>query len=53
MTRFNETKVDSTSGTVEVGAGLTCDQMYAILEPTGLNVIGGLIPGVGVGYWRR
>ena len=34
MTRFNETKVDSTNGTVEVGAGLTCGQVYAILEPT-------------------
>ena len=48
MTRFNETKVDSTYGTVEVGAGLTWDQVYAALEPTGVNVVGGRIPGVGV-----
>jgi len=48
MTRFNETKVDSTCGTVEVGAGLTWDQVYAALEPTGVNVVGGRIPGVGV-----
>ena len=48
MKRFNETKVDSTSGTVEIGAGLTWDQVYAALEPTGVNVIGGRIPGVGV-----
>ena len=48
MKRFNETKVDSTSGTVEIGAGLTWDQVYAALEPTGMNVIGGRIPGVGV-----
>jgi hypothetical protein len=48
MARFNETKVDSTCGTVEVGAGLTWDQVYTILEPTGLNVVGGRIPGVGI-----
>jgi FAD/FMN-containing dehydrogenase len=48
MARFNEIKVDSTYGTVEVGAGLTWDQVYDALEPTGVNVIGGRIPGVGV-----
>jgi FAD/FMN-containing dehydrogenase len=48
MSRFNETKVNFTSGTVEVGAGLTWDQVYATLEPTGVNVVGGRIPGVGV-----
>jgi len=48
MTRFNETNVDLASGTVEVGAGLTWDQVYAVLKPTGVNVVGGRIPGVGV-----
>ena len=48
MTRFNEIMVNSTCGTVDVGPGLTWDQVYAALEPTGLNVIGGRIPGVGV-----
>jgi FAD/FMN-containing dehydrogenase len=48
MSRFNETKVDFTSGTVEVGPGLSWDQVYAVLEPTGVNVVGGRIPGVGV-----
>lgn len=48
MSRFNETKVNSASGTVDIGAGLTWDQVYAALEPTGVNVIGGRIPGVGV-----
>jgi hypothetical protein len=48
MTHFNKTKINSTRGTVEVGAGLTWDQVYAALEPTGLNVVGGRIPGVGV-----
>ena len=49
MTRFNETKVNSKCGTVEVGAGLTWDQVYAALEPTGVNVVGGRLPGIGVG----
>jgi len=48
LSRFNETKVDVRSGTVEVGAGLTWDQVYAALEPTGVNVVGGRVPGVGV-----
>jgi hypothetical protein len=48
MSRFNETRVNSASGTVDVGAGLTWDQVYATLESTGVNVVGGRIPGVGV-----
>ena len=48
MTRFNETKVNSKAGTVEVGAGLTWDQVYVALEPSGVNVLGGRVPGVGV-----
>jgi len=48
LSRFNETKVDSSCGTVEIGAGLTWDQVYAALDPTGVNVIGSRAPGVGV-----
>ena len=48
LSRFNETKVNAASGTVEVGAGLIWDQVYAVLEPTGVNVVGGRVPGVGV-----
>jgi FAD/FMN-containing dehydrogenase len=48
LLRFNETKVNSSCGTVEVGAGLTWDQVYAVLNPTGVNVIGARVPGVGV-----
>jgi FAD/FMN-containing dehydrogenase len=48
MSRFDETKVNSTSGTVTVGAGLTWDQVYETLEPTGVNVVGGRVPGVGI-----
>ena len=48
MSRFNETNVNSMSGTVEVGPGLIWDQVYTTLGPTGVNVVGGRIPGVGV-----
>ena len=48
MSRFNEIKVYSASGTVEVGAGLTWDQVYEVLEPTGVNVVGGRVYGIGV-----
>ena len=48
MSRFNETKVNFTAGTVDVGAGLTWDQVYATLDPTGVNVVGGREFGVGV-----
>jgi hypothetical protein len=48
MSRFNETKLNSTSGTVAVGAGLTWDQVYEKLEPTGVNVVGGRVSGIGV-----
>ena len=48
MSRFNDTKVNPDDGTVEVGAGLTWDQVYEALGPTGVNVVGGRIPGVGV-----
>ena len=48
MSRFNDTKVNFEDGTVEVGAGLTWDQVYKELGPTGVGVVGGRIPGVGV-----
>ena len=48
MSRFNETKVNYKDGTVEVGPGLTWDKVYTALNSTGVNVIGGRVPGVGV-----
>ncbi|KAF8486364.1 FAD dependent oxidoreductase [Russula ochroleuca] len=48
MTRFNQTKLNSMTSTVDVGAGLIWDQVYKTLEPTGVNVLGGRIPGIGV-----
>ena len=48
MSRFNNTEVNYKDGTVEVGPGLTWDQVYKELGPTGVGVVGGRIPGVGV-----
>ncbi|KAH9990402.1 FAD-binding domain-containing protein [Russula vinacea] len=48
LSRFNETNVNLECGTVDVGAGLSWDQVYAIIEPFGLNLVGGRITGVGV-----
>jgi hypothetical protein len=48
MSRVNVTKVDSASGTVEIGAGLTWEKVYATLQSTGVNVVGGRNPGLGV-----
>jgi hypothetical protein len=48
MSRFNHTKVNFAEETVEIGAGLTWDQVYVALNSTGVNVVGGRVPGVGV-----
>ena len=48
MARFKDIKVDTTTATVEVGAGLTWDQVYAALGPYNVTVIGGRTPGIGV-----
>ena len=48
MTRFRDTIVQVNDGTVEVGSGLTWDRVYKALHPTGVNVVGGRVPGVGV-----
>ena len=48
MARFNKTKVNLEDGTVEVGPGLTWAQVYAALNSTGVNVVGGRLASVGV-----
>jgi FAD/FMN-containing dehydrogenase len=48
MTRFNTTTVDKRAKTVAIGAGLLWDDVYAALDGTGLNVVGGRVRGVGV-----
>jgi FAD/FMN-containing dehydrogenase len=48
MHRFNDVTYDSASQTVVVGAGLVWDDVYAALEPHGVNVVGGRVSGIGV-----
>ena len=48
LSRFNCIKVNAEDRTVEVGPGLTWDEVYEALAPTGMSVIGGRVPGVGV-----
>lgn len=48
MSRFSEVVYDSTTQTATIGAGLVWDDVYAALEPHGVNVVGGRVPGVGV-----
>jgi hypothetical protein len=48
MSRFNKTNINSESGTVDVGAGLLWDDVYALLGPSGVTVIGARVPGIGV-----
>lgn len=48
MSRFSGVKYDAASQTAEVGAGLVWDDVYAALEPLGVNVVGGRVTGVGV-----
>ncbi|KAH9015946.1 FAD-binding domain-containing protein [Lactarius deliciosus] len=48
LARFDKVTVNSTARTVELGAGLTWDQVYAALDPFGISVIGGRVRGVGV-----
>ncbi|KAJ7064553.1 FAD dependent oxidoreductase [Mycena amicta] len=48
MTRFSDVVYNSASGTVRIGAGLIWDDVYAALEPLGVNVVGGRVSGVGV-----
>lgn len=48
MSQFSEVDYDATTGTVDIGAGLIWDDVYAALEPLGVNVVGGRVTGVGV-----
>ncbi|KAI0060857.1 FAD-binding domain-containing protein [Artomyces pyxidatus] len=48
LSRFSEVIVNAASGTVDIGPGLTWDAVYNALASTGVTVVGGRIPGVGV-----
>ena len=49
LVRFDTLKVNTRAKTVELGPGLTWDVVYEQLDPFGVTVIGGRVPGVGVG----
>ncbi|KAH7887220.1 hypothetical protein F5I97DRAFT_1120742 [Phlebopus sp. FC_14] len=48
MYRFSEVVYDPAAQTASIGAGLNWDDVYAALEPHGVNVVGGRVTGVGV-----
>ena len=48
MYRFSEVQYNVAAQTVDVGSGLIWDDVYAALEPLGVNVVGGRVTGVGV-----
>ncbi|KAI0291490.1 FAD-binding domain-containing protein [Multifurca ochricompacta] len=49
MTRFNAVNVNADACTVDLGSGLTWDNVYQQLSAFNLTVAGGRVPGVGVG----
>ncbi|KAH9033366.1 FAD-binding domain-containing protein [Lactarius pseudohatsudake] len=49
LARFNTFNVNTQARTVELGPSLLWDDVYERLDPYGVTVIGGRIPGVGVG----
>ncbi|KAF7763698.1 CAZyme family AA7 [Agaricus bisporus var. burnettii] len=48
MYRFSEIDYNEAEQTVTLGAGLIWDDVYAALEPYGVNVLGGRVTGLGV-----
>ncbi|KAL5480274.1 hypothetical protein ACEPAI_1544 [Sanghuangporus weigelae] len=48
MTKFTGLDYDAGSETVTIGTGLIWDEVYSRLEPFGVMVNGGRVPGVGV-----
>lgn len=48
MYRFSRIQYNPSNSSVNVGAGLIFDDVYAALEPFGVNVIGGRVTGIGV-----
>ncbi|KAH9017339.1 FAD-binding domain-containing protein [Lactarius deliciosus] len=48
MTRFSNIEHNNATGTVDVGPGVTWDQVHTALDSTGVNVVGGRVPTVGI-----
>ncbi|KAJ7108942.1 FAD dependent oxidoreductase [Mycena crocata] len=50
MSRFSRVKYDAVTGTAEIGSGLIWDEVYAALDPFGVNVVGGRASGIGYSF---
>ncbi|KAH9025205.1 FAD-binding domain-containing protein [Lactarius hengduanensis] len=48
MTRFSNVEHNNATGTIDAGAGVPWDQVYLALDSTGVNVVGGRVPTVGI-----
>ena len=48
MSRFSNAVYNAGSHMADIGAGLIWDDVYAALEPHGVNIVGGQVSGVGV-----
>ncbi|KAF8999251.1 FAD-binding domain-containing protein [Hymenopellis radicata] len=48
MYRFSQVEYDASTQTVAIGTGLIWDDVYAVLDRLGVNVVGGRVAGVGV-----
>ncbi|KAH8987975.1 FAD-binding domain-containing protein [Lactarius hatsudake] len=48
MTRFNSVELNNATCTFEAGSGVPWDQAFAALDSSGLNIVGGRKPTVGV-----
>ena len=49
LARLNTFELNTEAQTVELGPSLIWDDIYERLDPHGVTVVGGRIPGVGVG----
>ena len=48
LNQFSNLSYNKAEGTVTIGVGLTWDKVYDMLEPLGVMVAGGRIPGIGL-----
>lgn len=48
MSSFRDMEYSQLEGTATIGAGMRWEEVYDALEPFGVSVLGGRVPGVGV-----
>lgn len=49
MSRLSTVTYSAKTKTVDIGPGAIWDQVYAVMEVHGRGVVGGRVPGIGVG----